>query len=136
MPTLKSYSFTRINEYGASENCYATFRAMSFDWQTPVFYAEFRNYESAEEAARGSVSREGFNLKLETEQLLSILLQPIPEEEKDLPFLEIFSNRIWAIAEVISFIPDYSEIDAETNLRVRQEKSLMQLNASLIEVEL
>ena len=134
MPTLKSYSFTRINEFGASENCYVTFRAMSFDWEKPVFYAEFRNFESREEAGRNTLPRPSFNLKLEGTDLLLQLTQQIPAEDILLPFLEIFSNKIWDVALAVPFVPDYSTV--EEGKRVRVLKSLSDLNATLTEVQI
>ena len=59
----------------------------------------------------------------------------IPENERELPFLLIFSNRIWEIAQTTAFISDFSTIDEDGN-RVEVLKSLNDLNAELHEIEL
>ena len=143
--SLKAYSFERVNKYGATVTNYITFARQSCDWKNKTFQIFFDVFSSQEEAAgkiiliaNGSptpIASSYFSLLLPENEFLAVAMAQIPENERELPFLLIFSNRIWEIAQTTAFISDFSTIDEDGN-RVEVLKSLNDLNAELHEIEL
>jgi hypothetical protein len=142
---LKAYSFTRTNKYGATVTNYVTFARQSCDWKAKTFQIFFEVFASQEEATRKiilvangaptPIASSYFSLILTENEFLAVAMAQIPENERELPFLLIFSNRIWGIAQTAPFIPDFSTINEDGN-RVEVLKSLTDLNAELHEIEL
>ena len=125
---LKNYQFQRTDEHGAIQNCFVSIRKQIADYNAQLFEVYFTNYESATEKQAASAPRPDFLLRLQGAAFLEKAMQPITNKEVGLPFLFLFSTRIWEIAHATKFIEDYSERD-ENGKRVCILKSLSELEA-------
>ena len=124
---LKAYSFTRINENNENEDCFLTFDSQSCGWKMESFCVIFNCYHSAEEMDGDPFIQ--FDMRLFDGDFLQAGLQFLTKEDKSQPFLFVFSNVIWRMAETFAFIPDWVN-------GVKTMKSLTDLNAILHEFEL
>lgn len=120
MPKLKAYSITRTTEKGTLQNCYITFDGQNSSWSYKTFNVIFNNFESQEMATKQVLrlgdsepkpiqSRQSFELPLTGNDFVSAMMQTLPEEDKNLPFVFIFSNAIWRMALTTPFISDFIE---------------------------
>ncbi len=126
--TVKIANLQYTNEKGVELNIMLAYGGITERWRSNNNYIVFEAFASGEEYARGR------------DYILDIFHMPISHDEVAEIFSqsgnvgEEISNTVWEKALTRPFIPDYSDIDEESNQRIKTLKSLEDLNAAVLDV--